>query len=66
VFASQPSRLANCSLVLLLQKSFNHERVEKIGLLDVRLVVGLVAGASFQLGLLSVETILRLEIGEIV
>ena len=57
VFASQPSTLTNYSLVLLLWQGFDYEQVEEVGLLDVRLV-GLVAGASSQLGLLSVGTIL--------
>ena len=60
VLASQPSMSANCSLVLLLQQSFDHEWVEDIGLLAVIvLVVKLVTGPSSQLGLLSAETILR-------
>ena len=50
--------LANCSLVLLLQQSFDHEWVEEVNLLAIKLVVGL-AEASFQLGSLSTETILR-------
>jgi len=57
VLASQLSTLANCSLVLLLRWGFDHEWVEEVGLLAVKLVIGL-AGASFQLGLLSAETIL--------
>jgi len=36
----------------------DHERVEKVGLLAVKLVIGLVVGASSQLGLLSAGTIL--------
>ena len=56
---SQPSTSANCSLVLSLQWSFDHKRVEEVGLLAViELVVKLVAGASFQLGLLSAGMIL--------
>jgi len=58
VLASQPSILANCSLVLLLQQSFDYEQVEDVGLLAiVVLVIGL-AGASSQLGLLSAGMIL--------
>jgi len=53
VFARRPSTLANCLLVLSLQQDFNHEQVEEVSLLDVRLVIKLVVGASFQLGLLS-------------
>jgi len=49
VLASQLSTLANCSLVLSLQWSFDHEQVEEVGLL---------AGASSQLGSLSAGTIL--------
>ena len=40
------SILANCSLVLLLQRGFDHEQVEKVGLLTIKLVIGLVAEAS--------------------
>jgi len=40
--------------------------VEEVGLLAVKLVIGLVAGASSQLGLLSVGTILGPETGEAV
>jgi len=43
--------LTNCLLVLLLQQGFDYEQVEKVGLLDVRLVTGLVVGVSFQLEL---------------
>ena len=60
------STLASCSLVLLLRWSFDHERVEEIGLLAVKLVIELVLGASSQLGSLSAGTILRPETGEIV
>ena len=38
--------------------SFDHKQVEEVGPLDVRLVIGLVAGAFFQLGSLSAEIIL--------
>ena len=47
VFASWPSTLANYSLVLLLQWSFDHKWVEEVGLLDIRLVAGLVVGIFF-------------------
>jgi len=49
---------ANCSLVFLLQQSLNCEQVEDMGLLAVKLVVGLVAGAFSQLGSLSAGMIL--------
>ena len=58
VFVIWSSKLANWSLVLLLHWGFDYERVEKLGLLVVRLVVG----ASFQLELLFTKTILGLEI----
>ena len=58
IFAIQPSILANYLLVLLYW-SFDHKQVEELGLL-ARLVVE----ASFQLGLLSTEIILRLETGK--
>ena len=64
VFASWPSMLANYSLVLLLQQGFDYEQVEEVSLLDIRLVIGLVVGAFFQLGLLSTETILGPKTGE--
>ena len=35
-----------------------------MGLLDIKLVIGLVAGIFFQLKLLSIETILRPEISK--
>jgi len=66
VLASQPSTLANCSLVLLLQRSFDRERVEDVGLLAVKLVIGLVVGASSQLESLSAGTILGPGTGETV
>ena len=50
VFISQPSTLANCSLVLLLWQGFDHKQVEEVSLLDVRLVTELVVRASSQLG----------------
>jgi len=58
--------LANCSLVLSLQWSFDHEQVEEVSLLAVLLVVGLVTEASSQLGSLSAEMILGSGIGETV
>jgi len=66
IFASWPSISANYLLVLLLQWSFDCEWVEEVGLLDIRLVIGLVVGASSQLRLLSTETILGSEIGKTV
>ena len=56
--------LANCSLVLSLRQGFDCEQVEEVSLLAVKLVIGLVAGVSFQLGLLSVGTILGPGTGE--
>ena len=64
VLASWPSTLANCLLVLLLWQGFDYEWVKEVGLLAVKLLIGLVAEASFQLGLLSIKTILGLEIGK--
>ena len=58
MLASRPSTLASCSLVLSLRWGFDHKRVEEIGLLAVKLVIGLVVGASSQLGSLSAGTIL--------
>ena len=46
-YVSQPSMSANCSLVLSLWQDFDHEWVEEVGLLAVRLVIGLIAEASF-------------------
>jgi len=66
VLASRPSTLANCLLVLLLRWGFDRERVEEVGLLAVKLVLGLVVGASSQLESLSAETILGPETGETV
>ena len=68
VLASRPSILASCSLVLVLslRRGFDHERVEEVGLLAVKLVLGLVVGASSQLGSLSTGTILRPGTGETV
>jgi len=42
----------------------DYEQVEEVGLLAVKLVIELVVGASFQLGLLSAGTILGPGIGE--
>jgi len=58
VLASQPSTSANCLLVLSLRQGFDCKRVEEVGLLAVKLVLGLVVGASSQLGSLSTGTIL--------
>ena len=66
MLASWLSTSASCSLVLLFQWSFDHERVEEIGLLAVKLVIRLVLGASSQLGLLSAGTILGPGTGETV
>ena len=66
MLASQPSTLANCSLVFLLRRCFDRERVEEVGLLAVKLVLGLVVGASSQLGSLSTGTILGPGTGETV
>ena len=56
VLTSQPSTSANCSLVLSLQQGFDREQVEEVGLLAVKLVLGLVVGAFSQLGSLSAGT----------
>ena len=58
MLACRPSTSANCSLVFLLQRGFDYEQVEEVGLLAVKLVLGLVVGASSQLGSLSTGTIL--------
>ena len=58
VLASWPSISANCLLVFSLRRGFDCERVEEVGLLATKLVIGLVVGASSQLGLLSAGTIL--------
>ena len=58
VFAMQPSILANCSLVLLLQWGFDCKWVEELGLLVAKLVTGLVGRVSSYLGLLSTVMIL--------
>jgi len=64
VLASQLSTSANCSLVLSLWWGFDHERVEDVGLLAVKLVIGLVVEASSQLGSLSAGMILGPGTGE--
>ena len=58
MLASRPSTSANCSLVLLLRWGFDHEQVEEVSLLAVKLVIGLVVGASSQLESLSTGMIL--------
>jgi len=65
VLASRPSTSANCLLVLSLRWGFDREQVKEVGLLAVKLVIGL-AGASSQLGLLSTGTILGPRAGWIV
>ena len=59
MLASQLSTSSNCSLVLLLQRSFDHERVEEVGLLAIKLILGSIVGAFSQLESLSAGTILR-------
>ena len=66
MLASQLSTSANCSLELSLRWGFDHEQVEDVGLLAVKLVLRLVVGASSQLGSLSAGTILGPETGETV
>jgi len=66
IFASWPSISANCLLVLLLWWSFDYEWVEEVDLLDIRLVIGLIARPSSQLGLLFLGMILRPGTGETV
>ena len=66
VLASQPSTSANCSLVFSLRRGFDCERVEEVGLLAAKLVLGLVVGASSQLGSLSAGMILGPGTGETV
>ena len=66
VLASRPSTSVSCSLVLLLWQGLDHERVEEVGLLAVKLVIGLVVGASSQLGSLSAGMILGPGTGETV
>ena len=66
MLTSRPSISASCSLVLLLRRGLDHERVEEVGLLVIKLVIGLVVEASFQLGSLSTETIFGPGTGETV
>jgi len=68
VLASRPSTSASCSLVLVLslRRGLDHERVEDVGLLAAKLVLGLVVGASSQFGSLSAGMILGPETGETV
>jgi len=68
VLASRPSTLASCSLVLVLslRRGLDCKRVEEVGLLAAKLVLGLVVGASSQLGSLSTVMILGPETGETV
>ena len=66
VLASWLSTLASCSLVLSLCWGLDHEWVEEVGLLAVKLVIGLVVGASSQLGSLSAGMILGPGTGETV
>ena len=58
MLASRPSTSASYSLVLLLCWGLDCEQVEKVGLLAAKLVIGLVVGASSQLGSLFTGTIL--------
>ena len=58
MLASWPRYSANYSLVFLLRRGFDCEQVEEVGLLAVKLVLGLVVKASSQLGSLSAGTIL--------
>jgi len=68
VLASRPSTLASCSLVLVLslRRGLDCERVEEVSLLATKLVMGLVVGASSQLGSLSAGMILGPGTGETV
>jgi len=66
VLASQPSTLANCLLVLSLQRGFDRERVEDMGLLAILLLVLGLVGASSQFGSLSAGIILGPGTGETV
>jgi len=58
VLASQLSTSANCLLVLSLQWGLDCEQVEDVGLLAVVVLVTGLVEAFFQLGLLSIGTIL--------
>ena len=66
VLASRPSTSASCSLVLVLslRRGLDRERVEDVGLLAAKLVLGLVVGASSQFGSLSAGMILGPGTGE--
>ena len=68
MLASWLSTSASCSLVLvlLLRRGLDREQVEEVGLLAAKLVLGLVVGASSQLGSLSAGTILGPRTGETV
>ena len=66
VLVSWLSTSANYSLVLLLWWGLDCKWVEDVSLLAVKLVIGLVAGAFFQLGSLSVGIILGPGISETV
>jgi len=66
MLASQPSTLANCLLLLSLWWGFDYKWVEEVGLLVVKLVIGLIVGASSQLGSLSIGIILKPGIGKTV
>ena len=66
MLVSWPSISANCLLVLSLQQGFDHEQVEEVGLLVVKLVIGLVVEVFSQLRLLSTGTILGPETGKAV
>ena len=66
VLASRLSMSANCLLVLLLWWGLDHEWVEDVSLLAVKLVIGLVVRVSFQLGSLSARTIFGPGTGETV
>jgi len=66
VLASQPSTLANFSLVLSLWRGLNCKQVEDVGLLAVLLLVIGLAGAFSQLGSLSAGKILGPGIGKTV
>ena len=56
--ASQPSTLANCSLVLSLQQGLDYEQVEDVGLLAILLLVIRLVGVFSQLESLSAGMIL--------
>jgi len=58
MLASQPSTLANCSLVFSLRQDLDCEQVEDVGLLAILLLVIRLARAFSQLGLFFTGTIL--------